>query len=153
MTVLKQILLFEIIGGMLLKFQNTTMRAYGWNMVTKSNMWLVWFRRICICWNSQNDKIWRWCWFVYQWEISFYKRTDLYKLDDCMECVTIEIEKHNFEVDKNILVSVIYRPPNTDTDVFINTLNTFIEKIKPENRYCYLLGDYDINIFKKLCYA
>ena len=45
-----------------------------------------------------------------------------------MECVTIEIEKHNFEVDKNIIVSVIYRPPNTDTDVFINTLNTFIEK-------------------------
>ena len=76
----------------------------------------------------------------------FYKRTDLCQLDDCMECVTIEIEKHNFEVDKNIIVSVIYRPPNTDTDVFINTLNTFIEKIKPENKYCYLLGDYNINI-------
>ena len=44
------------------------------------------------------------------------------------------------------IVFVIYRPPNTDTDVFINTLNTFIEKIKPENKYCYLLGDYNINI-------
>ena len=76
----------------------------------------------------------------------FYKRTDLSQLDDSMECVTIEIETHNFEVDKNIIVSVIYRTPNTDTDVFINTLNTLIEKIKPENKYCYLLGDFNINI-------
>ena len=76
----------------------------------------------------------------------FYKRADLFQLDDCMECVSIEIEKHKFEGDKNIIVSVIYRPPNTDTDVFINTLNTFIEKIKPENNYCYLLGYYNINI-------
>ena len=30
----------------------------------------------------------------------FYKRTDLCQLDDYVECVTIEIEKHNFEVDK-----------------------------------------------------
>ena len=59
----------------------------------------------------------------------FYKRTDLCQLDDCMKCVTIEIEKHNFEVDKNTMVFVIYRPPNTDTDVFINTLNMFIEKL------------------------
>ena len=58
----------------------------------------------------------------------------------------MEIEKHNFEVDKNRIVSVIYRPSNKDTDVFINTLNTFIEKIKPENKYCYHLGDYNINI-------
>ena len=63
-----------------------------------------------------------------------------------MECVTKEIEKHNFEVDKTIIVSVIYRPPNTDTDVFINTLNTFIGKNKPENKYCFLLGDYNTNI-------
>ena len=77
----------------------------------------------------------------------FYKRTGLCQLDDCLECVTIEIEKHNFEVDKNIIVSVIYRPPNTDTDVFINTLNTFIEKNKPENKYCYLLGDFYFFIF------
>ena len=48
--------------------------------------------------------------------------------------------------DNNIIVSVIYRPPNTDTDVFINTRNTFIENIKPENKYCFLLGDYYIDI-------
>ena len=62
--------------------------------------------------------------------------------DDCMECVTIELENHNFEVDKNIIFSVIDRPPNTDRDVFVNTLNTLIEKIK----CCYFLGDYEINI-------
>ena len=60
----------------------------------------------------------------------FYKRTDLCELDDRMECVTIEIEKHKFEVDKNIIVSVIYTPIYTDTDVYINTLNTCIEKRK-----------------------
>ena len=61
-----------------------------------------------------------------------------------MECVTIEVENKSFNMDKNMIV--IYRPPNTETDVFIETINTFIEKMKPENEYCYLMGDYNINI-------
>ena len=63
-----------------------------------------------------------------------------------MECVTIEVENKSFKMDKNMIVSVIYRPPNTETGVFVETINSFIEKIKPENKYCYLMGDYNINI-------
>ena len=63
-----------------------------------------------------------------------------------MECVTIEVENKSFNMDKNMIVSVIYRPPNTETGVFVETINAFIEKIKPENKYCYLMGDYNINI-------
>ena len=37
--------------------------------------------------------------------------------------------------------------------VFVETINAFIEKIKPEKKYCYLMGDYNIIIlnFATLC--
>ena len=79
-------------------------------------------------------------------KIKFCKRPDLCHLDDYMECVTIEVENKSFNMDKDMIVSVIYRPPNTETGVFVETINAFIEKIKPENKYCYLMGDYNINI-------
>ena len=79
-------------------------------------------------------------------KIKLCKRPDLCHLDDYMECVTIEVENKSFNMDKNMIVSVIYRPPNTETGVFVETINAFIEKIKPENKYCYLMGDYNINI-------
>ena len=62
-----------------------------------------------------------------------------------MERVTIEVENESFNMDKNMIVSVIYRLPNTETEVFIDTINSFIEKIKPENKY-YLMEDYNMNI-------
>ena len=79
-------------------------------------------------------------------KIKLCKRPHLCHLDDYMECVTIEVENKSFNMDKNMIVSVIYKPPNTETGVFVETINAFIEKIKPENKYCYLMGDYNINI-------
>ena len=43
-------------------------------------------------------------------------------------------------------VSVIYRPANTETDVLIDIVTKFMKKIKPENKYCYPMGNHNINI-------
>ena len=51
-----------------------------------------------------------------------------------------------FNTGKNIIVGVIYRPPGTDMDMFNNELSNVLESIKSENKLCYLLGDYNINI-------
>ena len=41
---------------------------------------------------------------------------------------------------------MIYRPPNTDISHFINTKKDTLDKIKNENKICYLVGDDNINL-------
>ena len=48
--------------------------------------------------------------------------------------------------DKNIIVCVIHRPPNTDTLVFNKMFGDLLDINKRENKLCYILGDYDINL-------
>ena len=54
---------------------------------------------------------------------------------------------------KNIIVGVICRPPNQNLDSFLNEFNELTEKISRENKICYLLGDFNINLqnFNNYC--
>ena len=52
-------------------------------------------------------------------DIQFQHRSDLSVLEDVIECVFIEIDKSIFQHKRNILVGVIYRPPNTCPEVFL----------------------------------
>jgi hypothetical protein len=49
---------------------------------------------------------------------------------------------------KNFIIGVIYRPPNSNFETFKNTRNTILEKIDKENKICYLMGAFNINLFK-----
>ena len=64
----------------------------------------------------------------------------------CMEAIFVEVEIEIFCTDKNVIVGVIYRPPNTDAvlfnDVILQTLNT----IHQEHKLCHLMGDYNLNL-------
>ena len=46
-----------------------------------------------------------------------------------------------------MILDVIYRPPNSDFDVFISQLSGLLNTIRKDNKSCYLLGHYDINLF------
>ena len=74
------------------------------------------------------------------------KREDLCFFSECIECVTIEMDKSVVNSERNIIVCVIYRPPNTDTLVFIELFNDILDIIKREDKLCYILGDFNINI-------
>ena len=78
--------------------------------------------------------------------ICFSKREDLCIFEEYVECVTIEIEKSSLNSDKNIIVCLIYRPPNTYTLVFNEMFSDLLDIIKRENKLCYILGDYNINL-------
>ena len=106
----------------------------------------------CTFLNSQNDG--GVCLFINE-EIQSDKCADLF-MDDCMECVTIDVEHKSLtwiNIDKNMIVSVIYRTPFTETDVFIDTMNAFIENITPENKYCHLMGDYNTDILNSATHS
>ena len=62
------------------------------------------------------------------------------------ESLFIEIDKDVVGKNKNILVGVIYRPPDTDMKIFNECLEPLLNKIKLEDKIPYLLGDYNINL-------
>ena len=47
---------------------------------------------------------------------------------------------------KNIIVGIIYRPPNQGADIFVDNFNEILAKISRENKICYLMGDFNLNL-------
>ena len=83
-------------------------------------------------------------------DISFEKRNDLaLKAFDqtAYESVFTELDKNTFEKDKNIIIVVIYRPPGTDLKLFNENMESLLSYLKNENKLCYLIGDYNVNLF------
>ena len=44
--------------------------------------------------------------------------------------------------EKNIVTSVICRPPNQNVDEFLTMTNKLLSKISKQNKVCYLMGDF-----------
>ena len=80
--------------------------------------------------------------------ITFHTRNDISIPDDIAECVFIQIDKLSLQSDKDVVLGVIYRPPNTDVDLFTEYFDIVLGKITQENKYLYLMGDYNINLLK-----
>ena len=79
-------------------------------------------------------------------QLLFTERPDLCCFDEYMECVTVELYCDKIASNNTIIISVIYRPPNTDTRIFIDKLSELLDSVRHENKVCYFLGDYNINI-------
>ena len=76
-------------------------------------------------------------------QIKYHARFDLSTCIDECKTLWVEIENH---LDKNILCRIIYRHPNSNTESFFNQLFPNIEKINRENKICFILGDFNINL-------
>ena len=63
-----------------------------------------------------------------------------------MESLFVEIPSTVFRMEKNIIIGIIYRPPGTDLNKFSDLLANILDRIKKENKICYLIGDYNINL-------
>ena len=46
----------------------------------------------------------------------------------------------------NVIIGVIYRPPNQDISSFNDKMSNIVNVVRRENKTCYFLGDYIINI-------
>ena len=72
--------------------------------------------------------------FIHQ-DIDFTKRLDLCYFDDYIECISIELHKHVFDTNRNIIISVIYRPPKTDTRCFNDRMQILLDIINNEKSF------------------
>ena len=48
------------------------------------------------------------------------------------------------EIDKNIILGVIYKPPNTSVKHFNEKLGKILGLIQKEKKYAYLFGDFNV---------
>ena len=78
--------------------------------------------------------------------IPYKQRTDLSVFNEYCESCFIEIEKSVFGHERNVVVGVFYRPPYNDIQCFIDVVKDICDKLRNENKLCYLLGDYNINL-------
>ena len=81
--------------------------------------------------------------------VNFMERQDLELFDEIMEFVCVEINKSQVQSLKDIIVGVIYCPHNKDIDIFNNHMKLLLDKLKKENKSCYILGDMNINILNQ----
>ena len=77
----------------------------------------------------------------YEYEL----RPELNYMSDFIETLFAEII---IPGDKNILVGIIYRPPNTLHEEFLNGFNDLLAHPYMINKKCFLLGDYNANLLK-----
>ena len=59
----------------------------------------------------------------------------------------MQIKQTNLHV-KDVIIGVIYRPPNTDFDIFHTNFSNILTSIDLEKRPTYLLGDFNIDLLK-----
>ena len=78
--------------------------------------------------------------------IEYILREDLTIQNNSMEALFIEIPKEKIGNKCNMIVGVVYRPPDTDMNSFNELLSDVLMKIKSERKDSYLLGDYNVNL-------
>ena len=114
--------------------------------LNESSRWLYGMNNYEFIENHRTDKTGGGVGLFVRDNISFLKRPDLEIFNEYNESIFIEIEKTVFGMEKNVIIGVIYRPPNTDINTFNDQFATIMENIKQEEKICYLMGDYDINL-------
>ena len=76
---------------------------------------------------------------------SYEERRDLSFSNEFTDTLFIEIY---MEHEKNIIVGVVYKAPNSDGTEFNDLLENCVSAVTRENKPCYLLGDFNFDILK-----
>ena len=78
-------------------------------------------------------------------EYQFKERTDLtLNVEDVIESQFIEIETK----PSNIIVGIIYRPPNNKFNAFKDSLHDLLQKLDSQRKKCFIMGDFNIDLLK-----
>ena len=76
--------------------------------------------------------------------INHFQRTDLTFNFNYLEALFIELKLDT----GSILVGMIYRRPNTNVTEFINKMGEILDIVAGENKKCYILGDFNLDLAK-----
>ena len=54
--------------------------------------------------------------------------------------------------EKSVIVGIVYRPPNQNPRDFISDLDHLLSKVSKENKLCYILCDFNLNLMNPNCH-
>ena len=80
--------------------------------------------------------------------VTVKNRLDLDSVDSSVYEILIAQLSQPSVSAKDIIIGVVYKPPNTNVETFLTLFATILEKLSEENRPTYLLGDYNIDLLK-----
>ena len=78
--------------------------------------------------------------------IEYFVRPDLCLQTRYTESLFIEIDKSFVGKQQDVIIGVMYRPPDTDMKVFNENLGSILSKTKAEKKLLYILADFNINL-------
>ena len=64
-----------------------------------------------------------------------------------VESLFVEIPNEKSNTPRNVIIGIIYRPPNTDLESFNLYMDNLLCNIKKENETVYIMGDNNIDLF------
>ena len=72
---------------------------------------------------------------------------DIVENNEFIESLFVELTDICSSSGKNIIIGVVYRPPNTSIETFNEILEDMFCKLKPHKKSVYITGDFNINLF------
>ena len=78
-------------------------------------------------------------------DFQFKCRPEIHFSDSCDESLFVEIIRQK---ERNIIVGVIYRPPEKNVHEFCDELDRILMPISVNNMLCVLLGDWNLDIME-----
>ena len=78
--------------------------------------------------------------------LKFKVRYDLELSVDTYEGCFVELSSKSLGTAHNLVVGVVYRPPNTDVEEFMLNMSNVLDKLKTDKKFCFIMGDFNVNI-------
>ena len=81
-------------------------------------------------------------------DIQFQQRNGIGSFGGDVNALFIEFDGKYVGLKGNVIVGILYRPPNTSVQEFNANLMSLFDKLKLERKICYLMGDFNVNLIR-----
>ena len=81
--------------------------------------------------------------------IQYKSRKDLF-IGYETNSVFVEVDKSSLNIDRNIIIGLIYRLPNSSIPSFTQTVHALLDILISEKKHIYILGDYNVNTLRNI---
>ena len=80
-------------------------------------------------------------------DYDYTEKPEMTVMTEYLECIFVEVVCVSNKTKQNMLIGVVYRPPNTYMTRFTEHITQIIKSMKTDKKQCYIMGDYNINLF------
>ena len=79
-------------------------------------------------------------------DYDYTEEPDMTILTEYLGCIFVDVVCVANKTKPNMLIGVVYRPPNTDITRSTEHITQIIKSMKTDVKQCYKMGDFNINL-------